>query len=121
MTVFNLFKNDPHPLHFNPGEDIFQEGESGQAMYVITDGEVDILHKGKVIDTAGAGEIIGEMALIDSAPRSATARARTPCKITAVDERRFTFLVQETPMFALQVMRTMSERLRHMLTLTERD
>ena len=52
------------------------------------------------------------MALIDHSPRSATARAQTDCKVALIDERRFMFLVQETPFFALRVMGVMANRLR---------
>ncbi|HEU5100134.1 MAG TPA: Crp/Fnr family transcriptional regulator [Roseiflexaceae bacterium] len=64
---------------------------------------------------AGPGGIVGEMALIDDRPRSATAVAATDCRLVPIDERRFTFLVQQTPMFALAVMRVMAERLRRRL------
>jgi len=53
------------------------------------------------------------MALIDSGPRSATAIAATTAKLVAVDSKQFTFLVQEHPTFALQVMKIMAERLRN--------
>jgi CRP-like cAMP-binding protein len=68
---------------------------------------------GKVIDSAGPDSIFGEMALIDQSPRSATAIARTPCKVVPVDQKRFTFMVQQTPFFSIQVMRIMANRLRH--------
>jgi CRP/FNR family transcriptional regulator, cyclic AMP receptor protein len=50
--------------------------------------------------------------LIDPAPRSADARARTDARVVRIDKRRFTFLVHEHPTFALQVMTVMAERLR---------
>jgi CRP-like cAMP-binding protein len=59
------------------------------------------------------------MALIDSKYRCATAVALTPCKLVEVDENRFKFLVQQTPYFALQVMKMMTQRLRCMDTITE--
>ena len=54
------------------------------------------------------------MALIDHAPRVATVVARTPCKLVAITEKRFLFMVQQTPYFSLQIMRVMAERLRNM-------
>jgi CRP-like cAMP-binding protein len=54
------------------------------------------------------------MALLDKTPRSATAVAKTDCKLVAVDERRFKFLVQQTPHFSLQLMRIIADRLRRM-------
>jgi CRP-like cAMP-binding protein len=52
------------------------------------------------------------MALIEREPRTATAVARTECQVVPIDEKRFRFLVQQTPMFALEVLRVMSSRLR---------
>jgi CRP-like cAMP-binding protein len=66
------------------------------------------------VETVGEGGIIGEMGLIDRGPRSATAIAKTDCKLVPLNEQRFTFMVQETPNFALQVMRIMADRLRRM-------
>ena len=54
------------------------------------------------------------MALIDHAPRVATVVARTPCRLLAIPEKRFLFMVQQTPFFSLQIMRVMAERLRKM-------
>jgi CRP-like cAMP-binding protein len=54
------------------------------------------------------------MALIDDEPRSASARARSDCCVFPIDEARFQSLVQETPFFALQVMKTLARRLRKM-------
>ena len=94
------------------GETIFEQGETGTAMYVVAEGEVEILSGSVVLETARPGSVIGEMALIDHALRSATAVAKTDCKLVAVDQRRFEFLVQQTPYFALEVMQLMAERLR---------
>jgi len=71
----------------------------------------------KVINIIGPGGILGEMALLDNEPRSTTAIANTDCKLAPVDQRRFTFLVQQTPYFAIQVMQIMAERLRRLNSL----
>ena len=54
------------------------------------------------------------MALIEHAPRTATATAKTDCALVPISEKRFTFMVQQTPHFALQIMKVMAERLRRM-------
>jgi CRP/FNR family cyclic AMP-dependent transcriptional regulator len=97
---------------FTQGQDIFVEGERGELMYLVKDGEVEIVKDGQVIDTVRPGEVFGEMALIDDSPRSASARARTACRLVPVDEYNFLFLVQHAPYFSLQVMRTLAGRLR---------
>ena len=60
----------------------------------------------------GPDDTFGEMAIIDSSPRSATAVAVADTKLAVIDRGRFLFLVQETPMFALQVMSSIAKRLR---------
>jgi len=102
---------------FTEGQNIFELGDAGDVMYVVMEGEVDIIVHDQVCDTVVPGGIIGEMALIDSRPRSATAVARTDCKVVAINDDLFINLVQEEPNFALEVMRTMVERLRYMNTL----
>jgi CRP/FNR family cyclic AMP-dependent transcriptional regulator len=99
---------------FPAGKNIFTVGEPGEMMYVIKEGEVEVIVNGKVVDTVGPGGILGEMALIDKHPRSATATAKTDCKLVSVNELRFQRLVQQTPHFAIQVMRVMAQRLRQM-------
>lgn len=112
MTKIDLFRNSSDFQSFSAGQIIFHEGDPGDAMYVVKDGEANVVIHDKVIDTVGPGDILGEMAIIDSRPRSATAVAKTDCKLVAVDQKRFTFLVQGTPYFAIQVMQIMADRLR---------
>ena len=115
MTTINLFQHSKDAIPYPAGAVIFNEGDPGDMMYVLVEGEIDIIHKGQVIDQHTAGSLIGEMALLDGSPRSATARAKTSCRVVPINEKRFLFLVQQTPFFALQVMRLLSERLRRKL------
>jgi CRP/FNR family cyclic AMP-dependent transcriptional regulator len=121
MISLSLFRNS-ETKEFAPGETIFTAGEEGRLMYVVTEGEVDILigamtTGSTVAETVLPGGIFGEMALIDHHVRSADAIARTHCNLVVVDQRRFQFLVSETPFFAIQVMSIMAERLRKANTL----
>jgi CRP-like cAMP-binding protein len=106
------FKRSPHAQFFPAGTVLFRQGQLGDVMYVVQEGEVDILIGETVIETVGEGGLFGELALIDNRPRNATAVARTDCHLIPVDETRFTMLVRETPFFALQVMEAMAGRLR---------
>ena len=106
------------PVAFGPGDEIFGEGKSGDRMYVIRTGEVEILKGGKVLATLTSGDIFGEMALIDGSPRGATARAKGACEVAPITKKAFLFLVHETPAFALSIMRTLVDRLRRMNELT---
>jgi CRP/FNR family cyclic AMP-dependent transcriptional regulator len=111
MVNLHIFRH-AETLDLSAGETVFEQGDTGTAMYVVAEGEVEILNGPVVLATARPGAVVGEMALIDHAPRSATAVAKTNCKLVAVDQRRFEFLVQQTPYFALEVMQLMAERLR---------
>ncbi len=114
MAAVNIFKNETDVVSFTAGEVICKEGEAGDTMYVVQDGEVDIMVGGKVMETAGPGGVLGEMALIDTAHRSATAVAKTDCTLVPLDETKFKIVVHNTPFFAIQVMRVMADRLRRM-------
>ena len=81
-------------------------------MFVLTSGSADVLVKNRVVETLQNGSIVGEVSIVLDGPRSATVIATTDCEFVAVDEKRFQFLVQQTPFFATQVLRVMAERLR---------
>jgi CRP/FNR family transcriptional regulator, cyclic AMP receptor protein len=114
MNPLNLFSREPNPTVLAAGDTLFNEGDPGEEMYVVLEGEIDIFVKGTLVATVGPGGIIGEMALVDHLPRAATVKARTDAKLASINERRFTFLVQNTPFFAIHVMRVLAQRLRHM-------
>ncbi|MGE5616936.1 MAG: Crp/Fnr family transcriptional regulator [Bacillota bacterium] len=112
--TIDMFAAEENPRSCGLGEIIFREYDMGYEMYVVLEGEVELKIGENVIETLGVGEPCGEMALIDQSPRPATAVARTPCKIAVIPEKRFLFLVQCTPHFALQIMKVMADRLRKM-------
>jgi CRP-like cAMP-binding protein len=102
------------PDHFPPGQVIFRAGEVGQDMYVVRAGTVELRSGSTLLETVGKGGVFGEMALIDPAPRSATAVAGEDCALARVDAAAFHTLVQKVPGLALDVMRVMARRLRQM-------
>ena len=112
MKLPNLFEKDSVPTSYAPGQIIFEYGQTRDFMYVVKKGEVDIVIHGQVVETVGEEGFFGELALIDQAPRSAAAIAKTDCLLIKIDERQFLYLIQETPFFALIVMRTMAARIR---------
>ena len=97
---------------YGDGEKIFTSGDPGEAMYVVTAGQVDIIRYGTVLENVRPGGFFGEMALIDGEPRSASAIAHGETEIVSVDEAGFRQLVQQQPGFALTVMRRLAVRLR---------
>ena len=114
MASIDLMRNDPNVVTIAAGDTIFSEGDPGDAAFVVTEGEIDLTIGGRHLESVAAGGIFGEMALIDHKTRSATATARTEAKIVSVDQRRFLYLLQNTPFFAIEVMSVMAERLRKM-------
>jgi CRP-like cAMP-binding protein len=114
LPTTRLFEHSDNAKIVAAGTTIFNTGDPRDAMYAVLEGEVDILVHGKLVETVGKGGIFGEMALIVGENRTATAVAKTDVKLVAVDERRFLFLVQQTPNFSLHVMRVLTERLRSM-------
>ena len=99
-------------VSFKAGEIIFDVGQPGDVMYAVREGEVEIVHKGQVLEVCGPGDFFGEMALVDGSDRAARAVARTDVTLAPVNRQRFLFLVQETPTFALQAMHRLAERVR---------
>jgi CRP/FNR family cyclic AMP-dependent transcriptional regulator len=91
---------------------IFREGAEANELFVIKSGQVRIQIGNRTITELGQDSIFGEMALIDSEPRSATAVAITDVELVPVSEKQFLFLVSQTPYFALKVMRVLAQRLR---------
>lgn len=111
QMFLNLFR-DVETTNYEPGTIVFREGERGELMFVVVEGEVEILEGQTLLEVAGPGSIIGEMALIDDEPRSASVVARTSARLVPVNRRRFEFMVQETPFFASAVMKILADRLR---------
>jgi CRP-like cAMP-binding protein len=113
MKLPNIFEKEVTPQSFSAGRVIFGEGEQGDSMYVVKSGEVDIYIHDHLTETVGADGFFGEVALVDHvARRSGTAVAKTDCTLIPINERHFLFMVEETPFFALAVLRAMSLRLR---------
>jgi CRP/FNR family cyclic AMP-dependent transcriptional regulator len=110
---FELLVHGGFPLQrFEANTKIFVQGDAGKCMYVVRSGKVGILASGAVLENVGPNGTFGEMALIDGAPRSATAVAREPTEVAIIDERAFLYLVQKNPAFALDLLRRLTSRLR---------
>jgi CRP/FNR family cyclic AMP-dependent transcriptional regulator len=113
VAEINIWKHERDTLALQPGDVLFREGDlDDDVMFAVVEGQVELSRDGAIIEDVGPGGIVGELALIDPAARSATATARTDARVARVDKKVFTFLVQEHPTFALQVMTVMAQRLR---------
>ncbi len=111
VVTVSIFQKQPDPKEFSAGQVIFEEGQPGDEMYGILEGKVDILVNGKVVETIDTGEVFGVGVLVGVENRTYTAVAKEDTKLGFLDEKKFLFAVQETPVFALKVMKSHSERL----------
>lgn len=106
------FQNEKDFVAYKEGDVIFSEGDLGSVMYGIVNGEVELRAGTKYLATVTENEIFGEMVLIDSRERSATAVAMTSTTLAKVTKERFLEYIVEDPSFALKVMGTLAGRLR---------
>lgn len=120
MDLLEIFKDSDDLVEFPAGAVIFTEGNEGNHMYVVMKGEVTISLKNTVLATASAGEIVGEMALINSDIRSATVTADTDCVLAPIDHSSFESLLRHVPDFSMHVMNVLAERLQLAYEMIER-
>ena len=121
MNLAELFHLETDLTVVEAGENLFRTGDSHDHMYVLVDGTAHVIVGGNIVEEARPGALLGEMALIDHAPRAACVRAASPCKFVAINERRFHFLIIQTPRFATHVMKIMADRLRAMNQLVSKS
>jgi len=120
--ALEFFKAAGKPAKVPAGQAFFSENEKARPylfmrdkMFLLLDGEVDLVARRKLIGTVKKGQIFGEMAAIDHVARSASAVAKTPCRVIALDDRQFRAGLQKKPDFALMLMSIMIGRLRDTL------
>jgi CRP/FNR family cyclic AMP-dependent transcriptional regulator len=97
---------------FNEGEEITAQGKTGIGFFVIEDGNATVSIDGKIIRTLGPGEYFGEIALIDSGPRSATIVATTDLRCQGITAWEFRPFIEEHPEVAWPLLETLASRLR---------
>ena len=112
MDLLEIFKDSEDLVEFNAEAVIFTEGMEGNCMYVVLEGEVLVSLYEKILATVLPGEIVGEMALINSDIRSATVTARTDCLLAIIDQGSFYSLIRHVPEFTRHVMSVLANRLK---------
>jgi CRP/FNR family cyclic AMP-dependent transcriptional regulator len=93
------------------GAVLTKEGRSGHEFVIVLDGEIEVRKGDRVVATRGPGSYVGEIALLDNRPRTATVVAKTPVVIEVIGRREFRDLLAETPELADEIMATMAQRL----------
>jgi CRP/FNR family transcriptional regulator, cyclic AMP receptor protein len=101
-------------INFPTGSVVFNKGDPGSTMFVVQSGVIEMVIGEKVIEVCGVNEAIGFMSMVDGAPRSSTARVKEACELSVIDQRKFRFMVDEVPNFALYIMSAMARRIRGM-------
>jgi CRP-like cAMP-binding protein len=94
------------------GTDLVREGEPGDALFVIIDGEAAVLRGGHEVAHVGPGSYFGELAILDGAPRSATVVAASDVKVAVLGIRMFRTLLGEFPELAEQLLVGLAGELR---------
>lgn len=112
MSVHGVFASAKDTRDLAAGSVVFEAGSTGAEMFGVISGRIELRDGDVVVGSVEAGDTFGELAIIDKAPRSLTAVASEDSVVAVIDERTFLYLVHETPMFALQVMRSLSARIR---------
>ena len=98
-------------LEAAPGKVLCKEGETGREFFVIIDGTVEVEAKGKHLATLGAGDFVGEIALLEQVPRMATVTVKTPVRFFVLTREAFRHLVDQNPTVERKVLRALVLRL----------
>ena len=112
MGIRAVFINAKEQREVATGATVFAEGDTGAEMYGLISGAVELRKGEQSLGVLEPGDTFGELAIVSEAPRSLTAIATEPSLLAVIDDKAFLFLVHETPTFALQVMRSMADRIR---------
>jgi len=116
-TDIGLLEEGSATLQMAAGQVLMSEGSPSGSLYVILEGEFEILKRAGnqdvLLAVRGAGEVMGEMSLLDQTPRSATVRALLPSLVLEIGQEAFRHLVSASPSAALSILRTVTSRLRN--------
>lgn len=96
------------------GKVLMRQGETGTDMMVVVRGQVSVERDGVRLNTLGAGDFFGEIALVDGGPRTATVRSEAPSTLLVITHRDFHSLMDEFPEIAAQVMSALAHRVRRL-------
>jgi signal transduction histidine kinase len=105
------------PIEISAGQVLIREGDPGGSLYLVLDGEFEFTKRSGdrevVLAVRGAGEVIGEMSLLDQSPRSATARATRDSHLLMIKQDAFRELLSKSPSATLAILHTVTSRLRN--------
>lgn len=99
-------------VHYAKGQSIFQEGEEGDALYVIVEGSVKVHRADAFLAALGEGQFFGEMAILDAEPRSASVTAESSLVLLRISRADFSELLDEKPEISRGILLVLTRRLR---------
>jgi CRP-like cAMP-binding protein len=94
------------------GSDLVREGDPGESLILIRTGEATVVQGGRTLRRLGPGDFLGEIALIDGRPRTATVTATEPIEALVIDRSGFARLMDEFPVIRFDLVSALTERLR---------
>ena len=101
-------------VRFKPGAVVCEEGRFGYECFVIASGEAEVRVGDLPVAVVGPGDVVGEMAIVDGGPRTATVVALTDVHAFSIEKRRFDHLLECAPAIARAMLRQLSTRLRRL-------
>jgi signal transduction histidine kinase len=119
--ALQTFAKSCKEIMLKKGEMLCAEGAEGNSMFIIISGKLEIYKMKKIVDVAGPGEYLGEMALIDFKPRSATIKAAIDSMVMKIDEEVFEEHIIQDPRNSYALVKTLSNRARHHLDVISQD
>jgi CRP/FNR family cyclic AMP-dependent transcriptional regulator len=99
-------------LKLNAGEVLAEQGSSGREAFVIVEGEAEVSRNGQLVSELGPGAVVGELALLDHGPRTATVTAKSGITVLVLEQRQFWGILDEVPTIAFKMLRTLAGRIR---------
>ena len=96
------------------GTVIIDQGQTGREAFVVLDGQVTVKRNNRKIATLGPGDVVGELALFDHGPRTATAVCETDCELLVIDQRHFRGVLEQVPALTTKILAELAGRIRDM-------
>jgi CRP/FNR family transcriptional regulator, cyclic AMP receptor protein len=98
------------------GRELTREGELGREFFVLTDGTAEVRRGGRLLATIGAGDFVGEIALVSNVPRTATVKTVSPVQALVVTSRDFWSLLDKSPRTQRKILEAVGDRLAQLVS-----
>jgi CRP-like cAMP-binding protein len=98
-------------IDLREGKEMTRQGQRGREFFVLLEGSADVIKDGRRINTLGAGDFFGEIALVSDVPRTATVTATSPVRALVVTARSFKRLLDDVPQMQSKVLKAVADRL----------